>query len=65
MPNLNTRLQKIEARRPVSAAPVKLVDLSEMHPAVQAFWMELGGDINKMTLDQLEMYDAELARLSE
>ena len=61
MSPLARRLSKLEARRPAQV-PVQMVDASLLDPAVLALWLAV--DIDKMTLSQLDMLEANLRRLT-
>ncbi len=55
------RLAKLEARRPAQG-PVQMVDANLLDPEVLALWLAV--DIDQMTLDQLDMLEANLRKLS-
>lgn len=58
--SFHRRLTRLEKRRPAQG-PAQMVDASRLDPAVLALWLAVG--IDKMTLPQLEMLEAELRRL--
>ena len=59
--SLHRRLSKLEARSPAQG-PVQMVDASHLDPAVLALWLSVG--IDQMTLDQLDMFAADLRRFT-
>ncbi len=61
MSPLARRLAKIEARRPAQG-PVQMIDSTLLDPAVLALWLAV--DIDHMTLDQLDLLEANLRRLT-
>jgi hypothetical protein len=61
MSPLARRLTKIEARRP-SQGPVQMFDANLLYPEVLALWLAV--DIDHMTLDQLDLLEENLRRLS-
>ena len=61
MSPLARRLTKLEARRPAQG-PVQMIDPSLLDPEVLALWLAVG--IDHMTLDQLDMLEANLRKLS-
>ena len=58
---LARRLSKLEARRP-ARGPVHMIDASLLDPAVLALWLSV--DIDKMSLAQLDLLEANLRKLS-
>lgn len=61
MSPLSRRLAKLELRRPAQG-PVHMIDANLLYPAVLALWLAV--DINLMTLDQLDMLERNLNRLT-
>lgn len=61
MSPLARRLSKIEQRRP-ALGPVQMIDANLLDPAVLALWLAV--DIDQMTLEQLDMLESNLKRLS-
>ena len=61
MSPLARRLTKIEARRPAQG-PVQIIDPSLLDPEVLALWLSL--DIDQMNLDQLDMLEDNLRKMS-
>jgi hypothetical protein len=59
--SLHRRLSKLEARRPAQG-PAQLIDPSLLDPAVLALWLAV--DIDHMTLDQLDLLEDNLGRLT-
>lgn len=53
------RIAKIEARRPKRVSG-PLVSFSCLSPEVQAMWLAADGDLNQMTLAELDVLAAEL-----
>ena len=60
MSPLARRLAKIEARCP-ALGPVQMVDANLLDPAVLALWLAV--DTDHMTLDQLDLLEANLRRI--
>ena len=61
MSPLARRLAKIELRRPAQG-PVQMVDANLLDAEALALWLAV--DIDHMTLDQLDMLESNLKRLS-
>ena len=61
MSPLARRLSKLEQRRPARGA-VQMIDASLLDPAVLALWLTV--DIDHMTLDQLDLLEDNLRRLT-
>ena len=61
MSSFACRLAKIEARRPAQG-PVQMVDANDLDPAVLALWLAV--DVDQMNLEQLDMLESNLKRLS-
>lgn len=61
MSPLFRRLAKIEARRPAQG-PAQMVDANLLDPAMLALWLTV--DIDHMTLDQLDLLEDNLRRLT-
>ena len=61
MSPLARRLTKIELRRPAQG-PVHMIDASLLDPAVLALWQTV--PIDQMNLEQLDMLEGALKRLS-
>ena len=61
MSPLARRLAKIEARRPAQG-PVQMIDANLLDPEVLALWLAV--DIDQMNLEQLDMLESNLKRLS-
>jgi hypothetical protein len=61
MSPLARRLSKIEARRPAQG-PVQMVDANLLDPEVLALWLAV--DIDQMNLDQLDMLEDNLRKMS-
>ena len=61
MSPLARRLAKIELRRPAQG-PVQMIDANFLDPAVLALWLAV--DIDQMTLEQLDLLESNLKRLS-
>ncbi len=60
---LNRRLARLEARRPKRVFG-PMVSFSGLSPQVQALWLAVDGDVNLMTLAELDMLAAELQGLT-
>lgn len=58
---LSRRLAKLEARRPAQG-PVQMIDAKLLDPEVLALWLAV--DIGHMTLDQLDLLEGDLRKLS-
>ena len=61
MSPLARRLAKIELRRPAQG-PVQMIDANLLDPEVLALWLAV--DIDQMNLEQLDMLESNLKRLS-
>ena len=61
MSPLARRLAKIEAHRPAQG-PVQMIDPCLLDPAVLALWLTV--DIDQMNLEQLDMLEDNLRRLT-
>ena len=61
MSPLARRLSKLEQRRPAQG-PVQMVDANDLDPAVLALWLAV--DVDQMNLEQLDMLESNLKRLS-
>ena len=61
MSPLARRLAKIELRRPAQG-PVQMIDANFLDPEVLALWLAV--DIDQMNLEQLDMLESNLKRLS-
>ena len=59
--SLDHRLSKLEKRRPAQG-PAQMVDVNRLDPAVLGLWLAVG--IDQMTLDQLDMFAADLRRFT-
>lgn len=59
---LNRRLARLEARRPVRVTG-PLVDFTCLSVEAQAVWATCDGDVERMTLQQLDLLAAEMRRL--
>jgi hypothetical protein len=59
--SLHHRLSKLEKRRPARGS-AQMVDANRLDPAVLALWLAVG--IDQMTLDQLDMFAADLRRFT-
>ena len=60
MSPLARRLSKIELRRPAQG-PVQMIGANLLDPEVLALW--LAGDVDQMTLAQLDLLEDNLRRL--
>lgn len=56
---MNRRLTRLEAQRPKRVSG-PLVSFSCLSPEVQAMWLAADGDLNRMTLAELDALAAEL-----
>jgi hypothetical protein len=63
MKPIHRRLCKLEAQRPKRVSG-PLVSFSCLSPEVQAIWVGVEGDVNRMTLAELDVLAAELGRLT-
>ena len=61
MSPLARRLSKIELRRPAQG-PVQMIDANLLDPEALALWLAV--DIDQMNLEQLDMLESNLKRLS-
>lgn len=58
------RIAKIEAQRPKRVSG-QMVSSSCLSPQVQALWQALDGDVNLMSLAELDMLADDLRRFTE
>ena len=61
MSPLSRRLAKLEFRRPAQG-PVQMIDPCLLDPEVLALWLAV--DINQMTLQQLDVLEENLKRIT-
>lgn len=59
--SLQRRISKLEKRHPEQGL-AQMVDVNRLDPAVLALWLAVG--IDQMTLDQLDMFAADLRRFT-
>jgi hypothetical protein len=63
MTPLLRRLCKLEAQRPKRVSG-PMVSFSCLSPQAQSLWLAAEGDVNRMTLAELDVLAAELGRLT-
>ena len=61
---LTRRIAKIEAQRPKRVSG-PMIEFACLSPQVQALWLAVDGDVDRMTLTQLDMLAADLRRFTE
>lgn len=61
---LNRRLARLEAQRPKRVSG-PMIEFAWLCPQVQALWLAVDGDVNRMTLAELDMLAADLQRFTE
>jgi hypothetical protein len=57
------RIAKIEAQRPKRVSG-PMIEFACLSPQVQALWLAVDGDVNRMTLAQLDMLAEDLRRFT-
>jgi hypothetical protein len=62
--SMNRRLARLEVRRPKRVSG-PLVEFSRLSPEVQALWLAVDGDVNLLSLAELDVLAAELQRFTE
>jgi hypothetical protein len=58
------RIAKIEAQRPKRVSG-PMIEFACLCPQVQALWLAVDGDVNRMTLAELNMLAEDLRRFTE
>lgn len=62
---LNRRIAKLEARRPFAKPTGRMISYDEMDPAMVAMYLALDCDVERMSLDQLNLWEAEIMRFAD
>ena len=65
MNNIHRRLARLESRRPVAPPTGRMISSEELDPAMAAMFLALGGDVGRMTLDQVLRWEAEIMRFAD
>jgi hypothetical protein len=60
---MNRRLARLEAQRR-KRVPGPMIEFSCLSPDMQALWLGVGGDLDKMNLVELDLLQADLRRLT-
>jgi hypothetical protein len=63
MIGLVRRIAKIEAQRPQRVSG-PMIEFACLSPQVQALWLTVDGDVNRMTLAELDMLAEDLRRFT-
>jgi len=63
--SLHRRLTKLEARRPLAQRTGRMISFEEMDPAMVAMYLALDCDVGRMSLDQLNLWEAEIMRFAD
>lgn len=63
MITLVRRIAKIEAQRPKRVSG-PMIEFSCLSPQVQALWLAVDGDVDRMTLTQLDLLAEDLRRFT-
>jgi hypothetical protein len=62
---LHRRIAKLEARRPLAQPAGRMISFEEMDPAMVAMYLALDCDVERMSLDQLNLWEAEIMRFAD
>lgn len=65
MHNLHRRLARLESRRPVALPTGRMIALEELDPTIAAMFLSVDSDVNRMSLDQLLQWEAEINRFAD
>jgi len=65
MRNIHRRLARLESRRPAAVQSGRMIAYAELDPALAAMFLALGGDVGRMTLDQVLRWEAEIMRFAD
>ena len=63
--SLSRRLSKIEARRHPAQPTGRMISFEEMDPAMVAMYLALDCDVERMSLEQLNLWEAEIMRFAD
>jgi hypothetical protein len=62
---LHRRITKLEARHPLAQPTGRMISFEEMDPAMVAMYLALDCDVGCMSLDQLNLWEAEITRFAD
>ena len=62
---LHRRIARLEARRPPAQPTGRMISFEEMDPAMVAMYLALDCDVGRMSLDQLNLWEAEIMRFAD
>jgi hypothetical protein len=63
--SLHRRLTKLEARQRPAQPKGRMISFEEMDPAMVAMYVALDCDVGRMSLDQLNLWEAEIMRFAD
>ncbi len=61
---MNRRLARLEAQRPKRVSG-PMIEFACLSPQVQALWLAVDGDVDRMTLTQLDLLAEDLRRFTD
>lgn len=62
---LHRRIARLETRRPFAQPTGRMISYDEMDPAMVAMYLALNCDVERMSLDQLNLWEAEIMRFAD
>ena len=62
---LHRRIARLEARRPPEQPTGRMISFEEMDPAMVAMYVAVDCDVGRMSLDQLNLWEAEIMRCAD
>ena len=62
---LRRRIARLEARRPLAQPTGRMISFEEMDPAMVAMYLALDSEVGRMSLDQLNLWEAEIMRFAD
>ena len=62
---LHRRIARLEARRPPAQPTGRMISFEEMDPTMVAMYLALDCDVGRMSLDQLNLWEAEIMRFAD
>ena len=62
---LARRIAKLEARRPPEQPTGRMISFEEMDPAMVAMYVAVDCDVGRMSMDQLNLWEAEIMRFAD
>jgi len=65
MNSIHRRLARLESRRPVAPPTGRMIAFEELDPAMAAMFLSVDGDVNRMSMAQLLLWEAEINRFAD